>query len=419
LGKSLKISAKLFRNKVSIPFFILKVLEVFLIFSLHIIISKSFNVESFGMFSYIFVLGSILTTIVPLGFNTSIISLIGRYKNQNNIALLSGAIKSSILITCIVSLIISFLLFIFYNLYEIKMKFSLQIISLLIPALGINHIRKKISEAYHEYYKSITYDLLFFLSMILILFFIEISFKRFLLIYIIFYYFITIISFSDLIKLHLINILRKKSKYILFKWIKYSFPMFISSFGQLLLTRIDILVIGIFLGSISVGYYSASVRMATLISFSLNVIYIINAPYIVKFFSKKDLSSLKNIIISGTLFSLLFAVPIFAILIIFDSMILDIFGNSYSNYTKPLIILSFGQLVNSFFGMAATALLYTNKGSFYSIVLLFTVFISLIGNYLVVPNYGINGAAYITAGCLIIGRIIQAFYFIYINFKKQ
>ena len=87
---------------------------------------------------------------------------------------------------------------------------------------------------------------------------------------------------------------------------------------------------------------------------------------------------------------------------------LGIFGDSYGLGIVPLVILGFGQLFNVFLGPVGNALNMANSEGVVFKVSAITLCINLILNALLIPYYGLVGAAIGTVTSLVIWNVILA-----------
>ena len=77
---------------------------------------------------------------------------------------------------------------------------------------------------------------------------------------------------------------------------------------------------------------------------------------------------------------------------------------------EALIILSIGQMINVFFGAVIYILDMTGKQIISRNILFFTAILNIVLNYLLIPNFGIKGAAIATAISIFCWTILGAIY---------
>ena len=75
-----------------------------------------------------------------------------------------------------------------------------------------------------------------------------------------------------------------------------------------------------------------------------------------------------------------------------------------------LIILIFGQCINSLFGVAPIYLNMTGRQHLFQFILIFAVFTNLVLNSILVPMYGIEGAAFSFSISMFLWNLLSSIY---------
>jgi len=180
--------------------------------------------------------------------------------------------------------------------------------------------------------------------------------------------------------------------------IKESFPMFLSGSLFLLMSWVDILMLGYFENQYSVGIYTIALKLAGLTGLILFATNTILGPKISELYHNKNMQSLASTVQSASKFTFLLSLPIFLIIILFSGFFLNIFGSEFNTIMgkEALIILSVGQMTNVFFGAVIYILDMTGKQITSRNILFFTAIINITLNWYLIPVYGIKGAAMAT-----------------------
>ena len=178
-------------------------------------------------------------------------------------------------------------------------------------------------------------------------------------------------------------------------------------------------MLGYFTNATTVGLYHPAARTAGLLQALLMSFISIYAPMISQFHSEKNLIKMNNTYKMVSRWLLLFSIPIAIIFIIFPGNILSLFGKEYIASADVLIILTIATLLQAVSGAASPTL---GMSGFTRVVLFNTIFAFILNfglNYNLIPNYGINGAAYATLITLIVigsVRTIQVHFLLKMNF---
>jgi len=181
------------------------------------------------------------------------------------------------------------------------------------------------------------------------------------------------------------------------KLLKSSFPVMITGSIALVMGWMDIIMLSMYGTAADVGIYSMALKLATIISIALSAINSILAPKISHLYSISDFKNLEKIIHQATKMIFLIAFPILVICIIIPSYIMGMFGEDFKVGAVALIILSLGQFVNAISGSVGYILNMTDKENALRNITLVTAFLNIILNYIMIPKYGMNGAAIATA----------------------
>lgn len=202
----------------------------------------------------------------------------------------------------------------------------------------------------------------------------------------------------------------KKTTYKFAPFIKDSFPMFLSASMIVLLGWADTIVLGLYEQSSTVGIYNVALKIAVVVSFSLQAVDSILAPKLSHAFHSNNYSLFKNLIKFSTLINAIFSIVSILGIIIFKDFILNIFGPEFFVASTALIILCIGQLFNSVIGPVGSIFQMTGHQKIFQNILVVSFFINLVLNFALVQQYGINGVAFATAFSLIFSKIASALY---------
>jgi O-antigen/teichoic acid export membrane protein len=192
--------------------------------------------------------------------------------------------------------------------------------------------------------------------------------------------------------------------------IKYSIPIAISTVSIYLLSSIDIFVIKYYEGSTNVAFYSVAVKVITVIGVAINAISLSVATEIAYNFTNKNFDELRKILKKSGQIIFYFSLISSLFLFLFCQPILCVFGNQYLASSTAFIILLAGNLIMSISGNTYIYLLMTNKGMIMVKLLLLSVLINLSLNLILIPRFGIEGAAIASITAIIFWNFLGAFY---------
>ena len=205
------------------------------------------------------------------------------------------------------------------------------------------------------------------------------------------------------------------------EYITYSIPLFLTGFTGILMNSIDIFMLGRFLDEKYVGVYAAaSVFAATLLSsliiMPLNSIF---GPLIATQHGKNAPDKIGYLYIATTrwIFCVSLAFTVFSM--IAREKIMLIFGKDFViEGPIVLVILLIGNMVNCMTGGVGHVLSMTGHQKKELATNVMALILNIILNLLLIPRYGIIGAAVATSSSLILINVLRVL-LVYKIFKVQ
>jgi O-antigen/teichoic acid export membrane protein len=172
-----------------------------------------------------------------------------------------------------------------------------------------------------------------------------------------------------------------------------SIPMLITSSMGMIMGWTDIVMLGIYANEEDVGIYNIALKVSMITSIALVAINTIAAPKFAELWGNNDIEGLSKIIKQSTKLVFWLSFPTLLIFAFFPSWILSIFGDKFTAGALPLVILSFGQFINSASGSVAVIMNMTNHQKILQYLTIISAMINILLNFILIPRYGILGAA--------------------------
>ena len=179
--------------------------------------------------------------------------------------------------------------------------------------------------------------------------------------------------------------------------LSFSFPLMGVGFLYYIFIRMDILMLGYFKSLSQVGIYTIAARLVVLVALPLDALNAIFEPTVAELSGRKTGRDLKNLYQVVTPWVLAAGFPIFMLLLIAAPPLLGLFGKNFLAGTMVLFILGVGQLVNIGVGSAGAILSMSGFPRYNFLNTFSMVIVNFILNCLLIPNYGIYGAALATS----------------------
>ena len=176
-----------------------------------------------------------------------------------------------------------------------------------------------------------------------------------------------------------------------------------------------------------VGVYYAAFKLSMFAAVSLMAVNSIASPKFAEIFAKGDMQALKKIIQQSTKLIFWTSVPLALILFIFPHFFLGLFGEEFRVGVSAFILLSLGRLISSLSGSVGNVLQMTGNQNIYAVILFFGSILNILLNLILIPTYGINGAALASmfsliawnASMVLVIKNKFGFYTFYIPFVKR
>lgn len=180
-------------------------------------------------------------------------------------------------------------------------------------------------------------------------------------------------------------------------WLKSLLPLAFIGGVQIVSRQTDILIIGMMESDESVGIYRVTAQLASLGLLVLQAVGYTLSPYFARLSIKRDVFALQRFARRAAQVTLAGAVSVFAAYWLFGTAILtNAFGPEFQAGANALLILAFGHVVSGFFGPVGFLLTMTGHERQVFLVLGVSAGMNVALNFLLIPVFGIEGAALAT-----------------------
>ena len=409
-------SSKLFKGSAGI--IVLRVISGGLSFVISLILARLLGAKGYGIYAYSLAWIGFLFVPAVLGFDRLLVRDISVYKTRSDWSLMRGLIQFSQQASASFSLIIvGVAVFISMGLginsdpiFMHTFFFAL----ILLPLSVLITLKQSILRGLEKVILGHVPEMLIkpFLLFVCLLLIYIFGFKENLSprIAIAFTIFASLISFCvihTILKRELPNQIHHTSPvYNIKQWIKSALPL--SLIGGLLVinSQTDIIMLGAIKGAKMAGIYSIANAFSGLITFILISVNAALAPLIASLYAEGNMLQLQHKVTISARLIILLSLPIGIILIFFGKVFLSIYGADFIGGLSSLRILCIGQLVNASAGSVGLLLIMTGYEMDSAWGIGFGAVSNVIFNFLLIPSFGIEGAAVATASSMVMWNII-------------
>jgi O-antigen/teichoic acid export membrane protein len=201
-----------------------------------------------------------------------------------------------------------------------------------------------------------------------------------------------------------------KAEYTLRPWLNAAFPMLVYGGAQIVLGQTDIVMLGAIRGAAEVGLYAAANRLVYLLMYVTVSVEVIMAPIISRLYTIQEKDRLQRIVTKSVRLAFFAVFPFGLILIFAGDYVLVIFGRGFIAATAALTILTTGRLVGIALGSGGLLLGMTGHERTVAMVLTAICLSNILLNALLIPQFGIEGAAFSTAISLFMAQLLLSIY---------
>ena len=380
---------------------------VLLLFMLSLFLTNFYSPEDVGRYDFVRATIMILSGASLIGTNQSIIYYSGVLKSKNSLSFIKNIYYKMVKMTGLISLLFLLVgammseqmineLFNKKDAYDLILSTIVALFFYTITMLNIDTLRALDKTIVSELYRNIFRYLPVFVFSIVLFFaqkqewLIEVFLGGFLLLFI-----ATTIQTTALFKKFKYNT-TKDNRFSYTEIFKRSYPMALSAVAYFIMQSVDIIILTAYEGYDKVAYYSIAVKLATVTALALMSVNIVVAPKIAEIYNNNDHGKLNKLIKDSSRIIFSISIPILAILFVFSELMLSFFGENYVLAKDALSILLAAQFFSSICGPGAIYLNMTGKQQKLNKILIAGLFINVILNFVLIPSYGIEGAAIAT-----------------------
>ena len=189
----------------------------------------------------------------------------------------------------------------------------------------------------------------------------------------------------------------------------FSMPLMLTGILGYIMNWTDTLMLGYYLNSDIVGLYNGAAPIARLLPIFLNSAGFLYIPIATTFFAQNKLNEMKRIYQIITRWVFLLTFPLFILMFVFPEFtITTFFGAKYAEASTALRILSAGFMFHTFLGLNGMSLTVIGETNANLIGNFFAALANVALNVLLIPMYGIEGAALATTASFIVANIFRS-----------
>lgn len=190
-----------------------------------------------------------------------------------------------------------------------------------------------------------------------------------------------------------------------------SLPMLVTDTMVFIIGETGIIILGMFRSASEVGYYCIAVKLASLATVILQAVNAMIGPKFSELFHSNKIEDLFHVAKKSSKLIFILTAPIVVGLLVLGKQILIVaFGKEYAIVYPALVILLFGQFVNSISGATGLFMNMTGNQNVLKNIMIMSAGINIIINLALSPYYGIIGASLASMSSIIFWNITTLIY---------
>lgn len=400
--------------------FLIKVVGAGLAFALNALLGRLLGVEEYGAYTFVFSLVNISVIIVVMGFDKSLLRFIPEYKKKKEWASLKGvllfSLKAALLISGIYFLIAVGIILVLDTSSMEYGKVLLLMGAAIVPLMGLMMITLNALMGFKKVTASLVPQMIvahLVIAIVVIIYYLayqEASAEVAMIGKLLGIGIALTIGLFFLKKTLPEEIYGIKEENLKKYWLRTSLPMLLIAGIYIVLRQTDIIMIGSILGKTDVGVYGAVVKVSALVLFGLQAVNVVTAPKISELYHSNEKKQLQRIITLSSRISFGFSLLASIFFVICGRFVLSIFGPSFVDGYSALMILLVAFLLNCISGSVGYIMVMTGHQDTSVKILGGSAIINVVLNLILIPKWGVEGAAIATGISMNLWTIVMIIY---------
>ncbi len=371
-----------------------------------VIVGRTLGPEEYGIISVMLAVSSVIGAVAFLGIPKGVQKYVSEYRGKNNLERQVGIIRTGMILITLPSIIIATIVFFLAPWISVELFnepqaiWPIRLVALILPFRAYRKIFYRTTDAYEKMqYKVYTNYLYANISKVLL---------TLVLVYLGYGYMgaafafafawasalilATFFAWKTLPEIFTKNTYDREYR----KLFHHSWPLFAAGIFASIAGYIDTFMLQTFLGSEEVGLYNAAYPFAAAITFAgsaFGSIYLSNASKLYGRGKTQEMAEAYRLVVKWIS---LVSLPMFMVMVAFPQAVLQVFGAEYLGMGNVLRVLALGFLLSAVIGPVSKVIQAVDKTRYKLYLTLFIGTANIVLNYLLIPVYGIMGAAYAT-----------------------
>jgi O-antigen/teichoic acid export membrane protein len=379
-----------------------------------ILLARLLGTEGFGSYSYIIAWSLLLSIPATMGLGQLTVREVAIYHSQSEWGLINGFLKWTNKRVAIVSITLALLAIGIAWLLRMKMLWAFSLAMISIPIESFRKLRLATLKGLHQVIIGQLPEMLIGPLLLLIL----IGFAHLFLGSALTVSWVVAMNgltmlISLLIGMRLLArafpeaVQKAIPKYEAQKWRASVLPFMLMGGLVMIKTRSDILMLGLLAGKKEVAVYVAANRAVEVINFVLIVVNTSLSSTIASLYAEGKIKKIKHLMVRTTRMVLVVSLLLAVGLIGISRWYLLLFGADFIQGQLALIVLCLAMVVKATWGWSSMLMTMTGQERYTTVIMSSSVMANIILNALLIPKWGVNGAAIATAITTVVSQTVM------------
>jgi O-antigen/teichoic acid export membrane protein len=188
----------------------------------------------------------------------------------------------------------------------------------------------------------------------------------------------------------------------------YALPITFNVIASLVIALTDLFLLGVFTDASTVGTYRACMQIVLVFGLPMNALRAATAPVYTVLIAEERQAALQTTYAAAVRLATLMAVPLLVLIVTNGGDLLGVMGPAFIIGASALLVLACGQAVESAFSASHVVLMIGSRQRLEAVNMAVAAGLNLVLNLLLIPSYGLLGAALSTTTSLSALALLRA-----------
>lgn len=381
------------------------------------IIARHYSTAEYGVFNLALTVLSIALILATLGFQNSLPREVAFYREKEP-SRVGDLISTALIIVALNSIILVIVLIlgardIAQIFHDTRLVQALRIMAFALPCFALITVIVAISRGFGRvrelvYFQNTAYPLLFFLLIVTGIF-LNAEYGYIFIAYLLSQSLTCLFLMLEVYKSKLFKLSFLFNITLARELVKFSIPLMFVGILNYIMGWTDTLMLGYYMSTKVVGLYNAASPLAKLLLLILSSTGFLYMPLASTLYAQGKIDEIRNLYTLLTKWIFILTFPLFSLMFLLPDFVIAIFfGSAYVPSSSALRILSVGFIFHVIFGLNGISLVVIKENKFMMYSNLFSAILNVMLNAVLIPYYGLNGAAVATAISYLVGNILSS-----------